>query len=166
MTDISFVLKVVFYRSEAGNEPVREWLKDLHRDDKRQIGEDIKTAQLGWPLGMPLIKKIDKNIEPPWYLQKRLKMKNKNLGSNFDDFLEEEGLRADAEAAAIKKVIAYQIEIEMKQANLSKTAMAEKMHTSRTALDRLLDPANVSVTLQTLERAALVLGKSLKIELA
>jgi hypothetical protein len=56
MTDISFVLKVVFYCSEARNEPVREWLKDLHRDGKRQIGEDIKTAQLGWPLGMPLIK--------------------------------------------------------------------------------------------------------------
>jgi len=62
MPDISFVLKVVFYRSEAGNEPVRDWLKDLHRDDKRQIGEDIKTAQLGWPLGMPLIKKIDKDL--------------------------------------------------------------------------------------------------------
>jgi transcriptional regulator with XRE-family HTH domain len=54
----------------------------------------------------------------------------------------------------------------MKQANLSKTAMAEKMHTSRMSLDRLLDPTNVSVTLQTLERAALALGKSLKIELA
>ena len=52
MTDITFVLKVVFYRSEAGNEPVREWLKELPRDDKRQISEDVKTAQLGWPLGM------------------------------------------------------------------------------------------------------------------
>ena len=62
MTDISFVLKVVFCRSEVGNEPVREWLKDLHRDDKRQIGEDIKTAQLGGPLGMPLIRKIDKDL--------------------------------------------------------------------------------------------------------
>ena len=93
-------------------------------------------------------------------------MKNKHLGSSFDDFLDEEGLRADAEATAIKRVIAYQIEIEMKQANLSKTAMAAKMHTSRTSLDRLLDPANVSVTLQTLERAALALGKSLKVELA
>ena len=69
MTDISFVLKVAFYRSEAGNEPVREWLKDLHRDDKRQIGEDIKTAQLGWPLGMPLIKKIDKDL---WEVRTRL----------------------------------------------------------------------------------------------
>jgi antitoxin HicB len=93
-------------------------------------------------------------------------MKNEHLGSSFDDFLEGEGIRADAEAAAIKRVIAYQIEIEMKQANLSKTAMAEKMHTSRMALDRLLDPTNVSVTLQTLERAALALGKSLKIDLA
>ncbi len=69
MTDISFVLKVVFYRSEVGNEPVRDWLKDSHRDDKRQIGEDIKTAQLGWPLGMPLIKKIDKDL---WEVRTRL----------------------------------------------------------------------------------------------
>jgi antitoxin HicB len=93
-------------------------------------------------------------------------MKNAHLGSRFDDFLEEEGLRADAEAVAIKRVIAYQIEKEMIRANLSKSAMAERMRTSRAALDRLLDPANVSVTLQTLERAALALGKNLKIKLA
>lgn len=62
MTEITFILKVVFYRSESGNEPVRDWLKDLTRDDKRQIGEDIKTAQLGWPLGMPLIRKIGKDL--------------------------------------------------------------------------------------------------------
>lgn len=92
-------------------------------------------------------------------------MKNSHLGSSFDDFLVEEGILADAEVAAIKRVIAYQIEMEMKRAKLSKSAMAEKMRTSRTALDRLLDPANVSVTLQTLEKAALALGKSLKIEL-
>ena len=62
MADISFVLNVVFYRSESGSEPVREWLKELPRDDKKQIGEDIKTVQLGWPLGMPLIRKIDKEL--------------------------------------------------------------------------------------------------------
>lgn len=62
MTDLSFVLRAVFYLSEAGKEPVREWLKDLPRDDKRRIGEDVKTAQLGWPLGMPLIRKIDKDL--------------------------------------------------------------------------------------------------------
>ena len=61
---------------------------------------------------------------------------------------------------------AYQIEMEMKKAKLTKSAMAEKMHTSRSALDRLLDPTNVSITLQTLESAALALGKNLKVELA
>ena len=69
MTNIAFVLKVIFFRSEAGSEPVREWLKVLRRDDKRQIGEDIKTAQLGWPLGMPLIRKIDKDL---WEVRTRL----------------------------------------------------------------------------------------------
>jgi len=69
MSAISFVLKVAFYRSDAGNEPVRGWLKNLHRDDKRQIGDDIKTAQLGWPLGMPLIRKIDKDL---WEVRTRL----------------------------------------------------------------------------------------------
>ena len=69
MIDTDFVLNVVFYRSDAGNEPVREWLKDMSRDNKRQIGEDIKTAQLGWPLGMPLIKKIDKDL---WEVRTRL----------------------------------------------------------------------------------------------
>ena len=93
-------------------------------------------------------------------------MKNKHLGSSFDDFLQEDGLRAEAEATAIKRVIAYQIEMEMKRAKLTKSAMAEKMRTSRSALDRLLDPANASITLQTLERAALALGKNLKIKLA
>jgi DNA-binding Xre family transcriptional regulator len=93
-------------------------------------------------------------------------MNNIHAGSDFDDFLKEEGLLADVGAAAIKRVVAYQIEQEMLKSNLSKTALASKMHTSRSALDRLLDPANVSVTLQTLERAAIALGKRLKVELA
>jgi len=62
MVDISFVLNVVFYRSESDKEPVRDWLKDLPREDRRRIGEDIKTAQIGWPLGMPLIRQIDKEL--------------------------------------------------------------------------------------------------------
>jgi len=69
MFDIPYVLKVVFYRSEIGNEPVREWLKGLPREDKRKIGEDIKTAQIGWPLGMPLIRKTDKDL---WEVRTRL----------------------------------------------------------------------------------------------
>jgi len=69
MVDIIFVLNVVFYRSEVGNEPVREWLKDLRREVKQHIGEDIKTVQLGWPVGMPLIRKIDKDL---WEVRTRL----------------------------------------------------------------------------------------------
>lgn len=93
-------------------------------------------------------------------------MKNKYLGSNFDDFLKEEGTLAETEAIAVKRVIAFQIEELMKKKRLSKTVLAEKMHTSRSALNRLLDPTNVSITLQTLESAALALGKRLKIKLA
>ncbi len=92
-------------------------------------------------------------------------MENKHLGTGFDEFLEQEGLRADTEAVAIKRVIAYQIEQEMERAKISKSEMAAKMHTSRPALSRLLDPNNPSVTLQTLERAAMALGKNLRIEL-
>ena len=56
------ILEVVFYKTESGNEPVREWLKGLPRDDRRTIGEDIKTAQYGWPLGMPLIRKMGRGL--------------------------------------------------------------------------------------------------------
>ena len=56
------ILNVVFYKTEAGNEPVREWLKDMQKEDRQAIGEDIKTAQYGWPLGMPLIRKIERGL--------------------------------------------------------------------------------------------------------
>ena len=55
-------ITVKFYQSDAGKEPVKEWLKSLCRDDKRIIGEDIKTVEFGWPLGMPLVRKMDKNL--------------------------------------------------------------------------------------------------------
>ena len=93
-------------------------------------------------------------------------MNNKHIGSNFDDFLEDEGILAEVEAVAIKRVIAFQVEQMMKEQNLSKTEMSRRMKTSRAALDRLLDPANQAVTLQTLDRAAHALGKRLQISLA
>ena len=62
MDDKVPILRVFFYRSENGNEPVREWLKELRKEDRRAVGEDIKTAQFGWPLGMPLIRKIEKDM--------------------------------------------------------------------------------------------------------
>ena len=92
-------------------------------------------------------------------------MNNQHLGSNFDDFLAEEGLLAEVEATALKRVIAYQIEQEMKKKGWTKTKMATKMNTSRSSLDRLLDPENASINLQTITKATLTLGKKLKIEL-
>jgi hypothetical protein len=93
-------------------------------------------------------------------------MDKKHLGSKFDDFLQEEDLLEEVQAAAIKRVVAYQIAEEMKLKNLTKTEMASRMKTSRAALERLLDPNNASITLFTLERAASALGKKLKVELA
>ncbi|MBC8200164.1 MAG: XRE family transcriptional regulator [Desulfobacteraceae bacterium] len=92
-------------------------------------------------------------------------MKNKYIGSNFDEFLQEEGLLAETEAAAIKRVIAYQIKREMAERHISKSALARMMRTSRSSLDRLLDPENPSVTLLTLESVAFALGKRLKVQL-
>ena len=91
--------------------------------------------------------------------------KNRHIGSSFDDFLQEEGLLAKAEATAIKRVIAHQIEKEMAERHISKSALARMMQTSRSSLMRLLDPENASVTLLTLESVALALGKKLKVQL-
>ena len=91
---------------------------------------------------------------------------SKHIGSSFDDFLDEEGVLAETEAIAVKRVIAFQLEELMKEQKLSKTQLAKRMKTSRSALERLLDPDNPSVTLLTLERAARALGKSIRIELA
>ena len=89
----------------------------------------------------------------------------KHIGSNFDEFLAEEGLLSETEATAVKRVIAYQLSQFMEKNKLSKTEMAKRMQTSRSALDRLLDSTNPSITLQTMDRAARVLGKKLRIEL-
>ncbi|MCD6527767.1 MAG: XRE family transcriptional regulator [Desulfuromonas sp.] len=91
---------------------------------------------------------------------------NKNIGSDFDDFLQEESILEDVEIIALKRVISYQIELVMKENHIPKSVMAKKMCTSRSSLDRLLDPENVSVTLQTLGKAAKVLGRKLTVSLA
>ena len=88
---------------------------------------------------------------------------NKHKGTTLDSFLEEEGLLENSEAVAIKRVITHQLEKKMKKAHLSKTELAEKMGTSRSALDRLLDANNTSVTLNTMVKAAHFVGKKLHI---
>jgi uncharacterized protein YjgD (DUF1641 family) len=92
-------------------------------------------------------------------------MANKHVGSDFDDFLREEAILETASATAIKRVIAWQIDQEMQVQHITKTAMAAKMKTSRTALNRLLDETDTSLTLTTLANAAAALGKRLRFEL-
>ena len=92
-------------------------------------------------------------------------MAKRNVGSNFDDFLEEEGILEEVSAVAVKRVIAFQLAEKMSEKNLTKTELARRMDTSRSALDRLLDPENSSVTLQTLQSAANALGGRLNVEL-
>jgi antitoxin HicB len=87
-------------------------------------------------------------------------------GSSFDSFLEEEGIREEVEAVAIKRVLAWQLEQEMKRQQKTKQAMAKQLRTSRSQLDRLLDPQNASVTLDTMSRAARALGKRLIVRVA
>ena len=90
---------------------------------------------------------------------------NPHIGSSLDDLLEETGELAEVEAVALKRVVAWQIAEEMKQLNISKSAMAKRMHTSRAQVDRLLDPDNRSVTLNTLDHAARAVGRRLHLEL-
>ena len=90
---------------------------------------------------------------------------NPHIGSALDDHLEEDGLLAEAHAIAVKRTLAWQVSQTMEDEKLSKAAMARRMHTSRAALDRFLDPDNPSVTLLTMDMAAAVLGKRLRVEL-
>ena len=90
---------------------------------------------------------------------------NPHWGSTLDSFLEEEGIREQATPAAIKKVIAWQLAEEMKRKNITKKRLAELMNTSRAQIDRLLDPEKGNVTIETLQRAATLLGRQIRLEL-
>ena len=93
-------------------------------------------------------------------------MNKKHIGLNFDDFLAQEGLLAECEAGALKRVVTWQIAQEMKRRRISRATLAGRMKAPRTTIDRLLADNNSAVSLQLLERAALALGRKLKIELA
>ena len=90
---------------------------------------------------------------------------NKHIGSGLDEFLADEGLLESSQSFAIKQVLAWQIAQFIEQQKLTKAAMASRMNTSRSALDRLLDPDNDSVTLKTLQNAALAIGAHLEMKL-
>jgi len=91
-------------------------------------------------------------------------MKVENL-SSFDDFLKEDGLYEQTKAVAIKRVIAYQIEEEMRAQNITQTELAQRMNTSRAVVSRLLNPKNGSLTLSTLSSAVSALGKKLSLSI-
>ena len=91
--------------------------------------------------------------------------KKERIGSSFDDFLEEKGIHEIVTARAIKRVVARSLDRMMKEQDLSKAALPDRMQTSRSQLDRLLDPENDSVTLDTLVRAAQAVGRRLYLEL-
>jgi hypothetical protein len=91
--------------------------------------------------------------------------RNPRTGSSFDEFLKEEGIYEECTAVALKNILARQIAAEMKKKGITKTAMATRMKTSRSQLDRLLDPHKTGVSLETMQRAALVVGKELRVEL-
>ena len=91
---------------------------------------------------------------------------NKHSGSDFDDFLREEGILEEVTARAHKRLLALQLSEAMEESSITKTQLAEKLQTSRSQLDRLLDPDNTAVTLDSLERLAHAVGRELKVELA
>lgn len=94
------------------------------------------------------------------------KTKHPNRGSSLEDFLREEGITESATAIAIKRVLAWQLQKAMSERNLTKTAMAGRMKTTRAQLDRVLNPNDGNVTLETLQRAAKAVGRKLRLELA
>jgi phage-related protein/predicted XRE-type DNA-binding protein len=203
-------IPVVFWRSATGREPVREWLNELSREDKRAIGRDVAKVQYGWPVGLPLcrplsgglwevraslpskreariffgfhdgmlialhaiIKKTQRTPQEELTLA-RLKIqgiaimarKNPHIGSSFESWLEDAGIREEVTATAIKAVIARQLASEMKKKKITKQRMAELMKTSRAQVDRLLDPDNGSATIESLQRAAKIVGRELRLQL-
>jgi predicted XRE-type DNA-binding protein len=91
--------------------------------------------------------------------ERKTRRRHDYSGSSFDEFLDERGIREEVEAVATKRVLAWQLEQAMKQQQKTKQAMAQELHTSRSQLNRLLDPQNTAVSLETITRAAKVLGK-------
>jgi antitoxin HicB len=129
------IYQVVFYRSASGREPVRQWLKQL---------DPVIGRWVGW---------------------KNMNKENRHIGSSLDEYLAEEGLLETSQSFAIKQVLAWQIAQFIEQQGLTKADMASRMNTSRSALDRLLDPDNDSVTLKTLQNAASTIGAHLEMKL-
>ena len=134
-----------------------------------QLPENAEDAERGLRAG---VEKQDQASNWDWnegWTAMRVRKNRKTTdhsGSSFDSFLEQEGIREEVEAVALKRVLARQLEQAMQKQHKTKQAMARQLHTSRSQLERLLDPRNVSVTLETITRAARALGKRVIIRVA
>jgi antitoxin HicB len=200
-------IPLIFFRTAAGSEPVREWLKELPEVERRAIGTDLSRAQWQWPAGMPLCRpmgdglwEVRTDLPTPAHCPRaplpvsltssciarvyqedaddtrgRLEpgpqtpkgvgaMSKKHMGSSIDDFLKEEGIFEQVQAQAIKEVVAWQLASAMKKKKISKARMASLLKTSRTQVDRILDPKN-DITLSSLQRAAAMVGRRVMIQL-
>ena len=97
--------------------------------------------------------------------ERKARRRHDYSGSSFDEFLDEQGIREEVEAVATKHVLAWQLEQAMKQQQKTKQTMARELHTSRSQLNRLLDPQNTAVSLETITRAAKILGKKVILQI-
>jgi antitoxin HicB len=141
--------------------------------DRRAIGTDLLRAQWRWPVGMPLCRPMGRGL---WEVRTDLSgtgaqtaegaraMSKKNMGSSIDEFLKKENIFDEAQAQAIKKVVAWQLAKAMKKKKISKARMAVLLKTSRSQVDRILDPKR-DVTLGSLQRAAALVGQRVVVEL-
>lgn len=153
------VLTVFFYQDKPGKAPALEFIKELSKSDRLRVGEDLQTLQYGWPLGMPLVKSLERRI------QIMKKFNKKHIGPTLDSFLQEEGVLEKTEAVALKRIIAYQLLAILEDESITQTELAQRMKTSKAAINRLLNPENPSITLATLLKVAHALGKNLQISI-
>lgn len=138
-------VRAFFFATQSGHEPVRDWLMALDREDRREVGGTSMERAM-----------------------KKTAVSSKcgaRTGSSLESALAADGLLDEAEAVAIKRVIAWELEKSMRTQGITKQMLATRMSTSRSQLDRLLDPQNSTVQLDTVARAARALGKRLEVRL-
>jgi antitoxin HicB len=200
-------IRLVFFRTNAGSEPVRDWLKGLDQAERHAVGRDLLRSQWRWPVGMPLCRPMGRGLwevrtdlpgqpyrprlhfavpglprgiarvyqENANHPKGRLNfspqapegvttVSKKNMGSSIDDFLKKENIFEESQAQAIKEVVAWQLAKAMKKKKISKARMATLLRTSRSQVDRILDPKH-DITLSSLQRAAALVGHRVMIEL-
>ncbi len=133
-------------------------MRSLSTEDRSTTGTDLATLQVGWPIGMPLCRSLEAGV---WEVRSE---KNPHWGSTLDEFLDETGIRETAKAEAITRVVAWQLSKQMKRQGMSKARLAKLMNTSRAQVDRILK-AKGNVTIETLQRAAELVGRQLRLEL-